>query len=446
MSAWVSLDQAIEISPLEAALMDIARLLQLTPTQHNLAEEHYRGLSKHIDNSESALKDKVPDIYPSGSFAIHAAVRSSIRKDQYDVDAVLELNILPNSDPQWVLDTLYDVIKGVPGSRYHDFKIERHTRCVTVTYPDGVKVDLMPVVPVQGALPRVATLFHHKPETGEYYHKEVNPKGFAVYFNQRVAVSYVFARHFDNRRLLVEGRTYGEMLARDGFLDTAALLDEKAATAPMPAYMPLDQKSPRVVALQLLKRYRDKCYRKLDSHIGLKKPPSVVLAALSLQAGPVSDSLYDELIQVASYIRSAIADKDRNNRKLEVFNPAHLDDEFTDRWPENLSAQRLWAADLKHLIDQLKNLREIGFDPIAAKRILTDLFGESAAKRAIEEHYKAKTTLLDKGLLGTTQSGRVQPVNRPSAPAIIAGPIAAPLITPARANTNMGGDISDDVD
>lgn len=446
MNAWVSLDQAIEIDPLEAALMDIARALQLTPTQHRQAEQHYTGLARHVEHSSSALKDRVPDIYPSGSFAIHAAVRSSIRRDQHDVDAVLELDVPATSDPEWVLDTLHAVIKGQRGSKYYDYKVERHSRCVTVTYPDGVTVDLMPVVPVPRAPARVAALFHHKPEGDERYTKEVNPKGFAHHFNDHVAISSVFARRFDNRRRLIEGKTYGEALASDGLLNPAEIIAERADPAPMPTYLRLDQKSPRVVALQLLKRFRDKRYRKLDGRKDLRKPPSVVMAAMALDAGPISDSLYEELVGIATHMRTEIILENRVGRRLRVFNPSHPPDEFTDRWPEDLAAQRLWAGDLKHLVDKLDELRRIGFDPVGAKTILTDLFGETAAQRAIEEHYTAKTELAAKGRLGTTPTGQVRPVQKPSTPAIITGATAATLITPARANTNMGGYIPDDDD
>ena len=137
MGMLATFDHALEIAPLEAALMDIARALQPTKTQHRQAEDHYNGLAGQVEHSESPLKEKVPDIYPSGSFAIHAAVRSSISRNQHDVDAVLELNIPADSDPEWVLDTLYDAIKGKSGSRYYDYRIERNSRCVTVIYDDG---------------------------------------------------------------------------------------------------------------------------------------------------------------------------------------------------------------------------------------------------------------------------------------------------------------------
>lgn len=72
---------------------------------------------------------------------------------------------------------MYKAIKGEEGIRYFDYLIEKNSRCVTVTYPDGVTVDLMPVVRIDGTPEPVATLLHYKPDTGERYHKEINPKG-----------------------------------------------------------------------------------------------------------------------------------------------------------------------------------------------------------------------------------------------------------------------------
>lgn len=432
MGMLATLDQAVEIAPLEAALMDVARALQLTKTQHKQAEDHYNGLASQVDHGESPLKDKVPDIYPSGSFAIHAAVRSSISRNQHDVDAVVELDIPTDSDPEWVLDTLYDAIKGKPGSRYYNYNIERNSRCITVIYDDGVKVDLMPVVRIPNMPDRVAELFHHKPETGESYRKEINPKGFADYFNLHVEVNASFTERFASRRLLVEGKTFDGVIA------------ETADAAPMPAYLPLDQKSPRVVALQLLKRFRDKRYRKLDDHQGRRKPPSVAMAALALKAGTVGDSLFGEIVKVSSYIRSEIIRFEQAGRRIEVSNPAHIPDLFTDRWPKDRLDQQLWAKDLKHLTDELERLSRIGFDAKTASTILTDLFGESAAKIAVEKHYTAEAKLLERGRLGVTSSGQVRPIAKPVAPSIISGAtVGASLISPARANTNMGGIIDD---
>lgn len=60
---------------------------------------------------------------------------------QHDVDVVVEVGFPIGTDSAWMLDQLYKAVKGDPGSRYYDFRVTRNSRCVTVTYPDGVTVD-----------------------------------------------------------------------------------------------------------------------------------------------------------------------------------------------------------------------------------------------------------------------------------------------------------------
>ncbi|WP_176705721.1 hypothetical protein [Rhizobium grahamii] len=100
---------------------------------------------------------------------------------------------LPAPIPSGMLDKLYQAVKGDPGSRYYDFKVERNSRCATVTYPDGVTVDLMPVARLPGGPERSGVLFHHNAKRDEKYRKEVNPKAFTLQFNARIKSSDVFA-------------------------------------------------------------------------------------------------------------------------------------------------------------------------------------------------------------------------------------------------------------
>ncbi|MEA2861921.1 MAG: hypothetical protein QOC72_3960 [Methylobacteriaceae bacterium] len=416
MTINVTIDKAAEIGSANALLMDIARRLQLSATRHKEAEKHFNGLAAHVDRQGSPLQDLVAEVYPSGSFAIHAATLSRVKRDQYDVDAVLELLISPDTDPQVALDTTYEAIKGERGSQYFDYKIERNSRCVTVHYPDGVTVDLMPVVRLPGTPERVARLFHHKPETGDRYHKDVNPKGFANYFNTHVEVSEEFASQFESRRLLVEHGSY-------------SIVADKAETQPMPDHLALDQKSPRVVALQLLKRFRDIRFRK-ENHRGLRKPPSVVKAAIALEAGPVSSDLTKELLVIASALRNRLTAAARVGQRVEVRNPAYWPDVFTDRWPESNAAQSAWITDLTLLLSRLERLRAEAFDPDRTKAELAELFGETAASYALEKHFEGQRELNSRGRLRVSQAGRLA-----SIPASVAAPA---LITPARANTNMG--------
>jgi hypothetical protein len=153
----------------------------------------------------------------------------------------------------------------------------------------------------------------------------------------------------------------------------------------------------------------------------------------------MSDSLCDELIAIATHIQREIESAERELQKLVVVNPAHPADIFTDRWPEDRSAQKLWRDDLMRLVQHLRSLRTPEWDPQRLKNILHELFGETPADRAFEDHFRGQGTLSSQNLLGITKSGAVK--SALAAPALSAG-----LIIPARANTDMGGFIEDPVD
>src|SRR5262249_19118742 len=144
-----------------------------------------------------------------------------------------------------------------------------------------------------------------------------------------------------------------------------------------PDHETLEEKSPRVVALQLVKRMRDVAYRH-QSREGFRKPPAVVLAAMSLDA-PVQPSLVDEVIHLANFFRIKLREKNGPRGTLQVFNPACPADEFTDRWPENADRQDLFNYDLRQLIEGLRRLKNEILSLDEKNRLLGRLFGETPA-------------------------------------------------------------------
>lgn len=396
-------------SAADALLIDIARRIQLSPTKHSEAERHFIALCKHVDRQGSPLEGKVIACYPGGSFATGTAIASRVSKNQHDVDVVMEIDTDPYSSPRTMLGLLFEAINGEEGSRYHG-RVELNSRCITVRYDDGVKVDLMPIarLPLQGD--KAGNLFHWKRSTDEEYHKPVNPWGFADHFNSRVQFDPAFAMAFDARRQLEEGTALA-----------------KALTEPLPEHTPLSEKSPRVVALQLLKRNRDVRYR---SRAG-RKPPSVVLAALALETTPAGTGLLDELERIANHIRFRLVSSTSAYQMLEVRNPAYRPDVFTDRWPKDIDAQKLYASDLDQLIKQLNRLRDDSLGVEQMKTILEGLFGETAADYAIGQFLDAARREAAAGIMRIGSAGRVLT----GAPAIIGAATSAA----ARASTNMGG-------
>lgn len=391
----------------DALLMDVARRIQLSPTKHDEAEQHYQALCAHVDRPDSPLHQKVIACYPGGSFATGTAIASRVSKDQHDVDVVIELDIPPFHDPADVLTTLFIAINGPEGSRYHG-RVTRNSRCVTVTYEDGTRVDLMPIARLANRPLKAGHLFHWRREAGEAYHKPVNPWGFAEHFNREVAFDPVFATMFDARRQIADG-----VLA-------------KAETDPLPDRVPLSEKSSRVVALQLLKRNRDVRYRSREG----RKPPSVVLAALALETGAARSGLVDEVINIASHIGGRLQDHIRRFDTIVVRNPSFLEDIFTDRWPNDVAAQNVYVRDLDHLQRQLGRLRSSA-TLTEMRSILDDLFGETAAGFAVERFLDSSRREAERGAMRFGSTGRVL-----TGAAALVG---AATSTAARSSTNMGG-------
>jgi len=347
-------------------LMDVAYKIQLTPSDHGEATQNYLAVSSYVDGTGSLLEGKVILIYPSGSFGIGAPILGKIRAHKHDIDVVIELDLPENSDPEWVLTLLERSLDRGPGSRYHKM-VKRNSRCVTITYADGHTLDVMPVVRrARIATERVSQLFHWKKETRKSYHKDVNPKGFTKHFKAHVGTNDIFIKRFGNHRLAVMA---------------------KAETEEFPEYEGLDQKSPRVVSLQLLKRARDISYRS-NLFSRKRKPPSVVQAGLALEAGPIlSPSLSQELLNVATYIRDTIRRCESQGILLDVRNISYYPDCFTDRWPANNEAQSAYRQDLDGLIADIHELRSTA-DVEKQNKILVRLFGETAATYAINSFSK----------------------------------------------------------
>ena len=253
-------------------------------------------------------------------------VSSRFDSDEFDVDAIVELNILQTNPPGLVLDTLYKAIAGERGSRYHDMTI-RHSRCVTVHY-DEMHIDFTPAVLLPGIEPRTSVIFHANEEepTHKHYHKSCQSLGDLPTGSKR-KLRAAFA--FDEQVLA------------------------KAATEPLPDQDDLNAcKSLPLVALQLLKRWRNKLY---DGREG-RMPPSVMLAYYVAKLPGRRSTLLDEVCAQATNLSRIFTGACALNKLVHVANPRCDQDVLTDRWPGNLQDQRLFSADLQTLVADLAKL------------------------------------------------------------------------------------------
>src|SRR5205814_7457254 len=97
------------------------------------------------------LRDQITLVHGQGSRMTGTLVRPSrLRAEGYDVDGVVRLHesaagvYTGIAGPGQLIDDLYRPLHRYAGM--HGLEIECWGRCVTLTYADGMKVDITPVI------------------------------------------------------------------------------------------------------------------------------------------------------------------------------------------------------------------------------------------------------------------------------------------------------------
>lgn len=402
-------------SVVDLLLADVVRKIQLTKTEYDLAVARYGTINDWLDREGSPLRGLVNLMYPQGSMAMGCTISSSLENDEYDIDIMAELSArLAGWTPREVLDTLYMAIRAEKGSRYYD-RVVRNTRCVTVNYAD-MHLDVTPSMLIGGATARTSIIFHSKLEEHPSRDKRViaNPWGFAEWFRRNTPSE------------------------AGSFVSLAKASD----AVPVQEQPSLLERSLPLMALQLIKRWRNKKYDRRDC----RWPPSVLLACmvgeqsgLAMAAHQPRFSLYDELRAHVAAILAEMRRCQAEGQLVQRVNPECREDVFTDRWPEGFEDQATFISDLE---DFNAKLVLLGTDiPLERKTaLLSDLFGERVMRLAMDAFQER----LDResrgsGLLHATGvgSGRLLP----AAPTIVPA-MPRSGVQQAPKHTFYGGEVS----
>jgi hypothetical protein len=388
-------------------LADVAIRIQLSKTDYGRAVDRFDTMKDWIDREGSDLHGLVSLLYPQGSMAIGSTVARVSGRDEYDVDVMVDLTIRHDSHPQLVLDTLFDAIRGERGSRYWA-KTVRHTRCVCVSYDDGMHIDLTPAVRLRGLADRTSVIFHSKPEDAAVLdqHLWANPWGMADWFNSQTRIGADFAKFFAERA--------------DGYY--AQRIDARAPAEDLPDRKRADQKSRAVIALQLIKRWRNVLFDQ-RARAKLRRPPSALLTKLIGDNANQTRTLAEELEYQAACMLARVEYEVSRNRKIVEVNPRCPEDVLTDRWPESMDDQNLMIDDLKDFIFKVGRLRSGQLDLAQMTAILEGLFGQRPVRNAVDDYIAS---------MAPSRTGRVvMPSGRVLAPAAgVAIPSSANAIRP----------------
>lgn len=178
-----------------------------------------------------------------------------------------------------------------------------------------------------------------------------------------------------------------------------------------------------MVALQLLKRNRNLRHEKRK---GQRLPPSVMIATFAGEIAVPSGSIAGALDAISAAMLDALEAAERENRLIDVRNPKCRGDCFTDRWPEDHSAQRTYIEDLKLFRRQLSALMSDKYTLEQKQDLLVAMFGEGPAKSAVEDYAATIGRAVQSGARTVGRSGKVVPIVGVAAPAIVTPSAAQP--------------------
>lgn len=348
------------INPIDRILAEIAFSIQLPPSLHAKATTRYEAVRNHLESTTSIFDGEIEHFYPQGSMAIDATISSRGTDDEYDIDIVAQLgNRFRSMTP---LEILKELEKGLKG--YRGLQVVRQTRCVTVYYEDAMHLDITPSLRDQSTPDRQSRIMHAKGPHPSRDDCEVpmNAYGFIQWYNER---------------------TPDEMLVAEAFRQRWADVEKIHADAEVdhvPAQSQFGVKSATTLALQLIKRYRNIRWIGRPSRM----PPSIVLSYFAGKVAKPGSSLSEVLVTLCHLIISEIEAASRLGRTIHIENPAYSSDVLTDRWPENIQQQALFAKDLKELIDGLEKVRRQELEPEAISDWLRDIFGDRVVTKVVD--------------------------------------------------------------
>ncbi len=158
--------------------------LQLPPSWHEAADEHYQAVCAWLEADDSPLRWLHPAMYPQGSFRIGTTVRP-IGREEFDLDFVCELSLGPSKhDPIAVLN---GIERRLAANEMYRPMLKRLKRCVRLVYASQFHMDILPARPESPPNGTRILVPDRKLSTW----LPSNPKGYAAWFESRGALGLV---------------------------------------------------------------------------------------------------------------------------------------------------------------------------------------------------------------------------------------------------------------
>lgn len=347
----------------------VAKELDVPPSKYQGAKDRYDAVGAWLGADDSELAPFDPVISPQGSFALGTAVRP-LGKDEYDVDAVCELQLAPDQVTQQQLKEMVGERLKHPQSRYRHMiePPQGGRRCWTIKYaaPSKFHLDVLPAIPdeyewllrlgVPKELASTAILLTDRNawRLGLDWPRS-NPKGYAAWFKERMRVR----------------------------LQEAKLVLATAIRAEVEDIEDFRVRTPLQRLIQLLKRHRDVRYNG-----DADKPISILITTLAAQAYDNEADLLEALLKVVPAMRQGV---ERRDGVLWVANPVNPQENFADKWAEKPRKAQVFFAWLASVEQDCRDLlADLRHDRLLA--YLSESFGDREAATVLAKHIDSEKT------------------------------------------------------
>lgn len=344
---------------IDMVLRQIAKELDITDEKYENAVASYNAVGTYLSNNI----DVQVDIFPQGSFRLGTVIKPLSDEDDYDIDLVCKVNKY-FSNPKDLKNEVGQALKS--SDRYSKMLQEEGKRCWTLKYADEAQyhMDILPAIEDITYDKDKKLKITNKDEISSIYtFTTTNPEAYFEWFNEK--------QKEEKRRLV-------ESFAVQNNKNIEEVPDYKVKTTLQ-------------VALQILKRYRDK---KFENNLE-NKLISIILTTIMAQIYTGENNVYELIKKFANNYYKYIKIKDGIEW---VENPVNSEENFADKWqihPERKEAFKFFISELKN--DIVNNTFITSGDLFEESKSYKEMFGTKIVEKAYASIGKQAKTLRENG-------------------------------------------------
>ena len=344
---------------IDMVLRQIAKELDITDEKYENAVASYNAVGTYLSNNINVQVD----IFPQGSFRLGTVIKPLSDEDDYDIDLVCKVNKY-FSNPKDLKNEVGQALKS--SDRYSKMLQEEGKRCWTLKYADEAQyhMDILPAIEDITYDKDKKLKITNKDEISNIYtFTTTNTEAYFEWFNEK--------QKEEKRRLV-------ESFAVQNNKNIEEVPDYKVKTTLQ-------------VALQILKRYRDK---KFENNLE-NKPISIILTTIMAQIYTGENNVYELIKKFSNNYYKYIKIKDGIEW---VENPVNSEENFADKWqihPERKEAFKFFVSELKN--DIVNNTFITSGDLFEESKSYKEIFGTKIVEKAYASIGKQAKTLRENG-------------------------------------------------